>query len=89
MRFPSLGILFAVACIVPLLGGCQRDATVVRMQDAPNLAATYSPIGALPSHLEEELNPRLLRRFAAIHRPTQAQDSELVRLGRIDRKSVV
>jgi cytochrome c peroxidase len=83
MRHASLAILSAVSCMLNLLGGCQRDSTVVRMQDVPNLAATHLGLGALPSHLEEELNPRLLRRFSAIHRPMQAQDSELVRLGRL------
>jgi cytochrome c peroxidase len=83
MRLRSLAILFAVSCMPLLLEGCQRDATVMRMQDVPNLAATHMGLGAPTSNLEEELNPRLLRRFAAIHRPTQAQDSELIRLGRL------
>jgi cytochrome c peroxidase len=82
MRLPSLAIVFAVSCIALLLEGCQRDATVMRMQDAPNLAATHLGLGAAPSPVGEELNPRLLRRFAAIHRP-QTQDSELIRLGRL------
>jgi len=66
-----------------LLAGCQRDATIVRIQDLPALAATHSAIAATPLSDEGELNPRLLRRFSAIHRPTQGQDSEVVRLGRI------
>jgi cytochrome c peroxidase len=66
-----------------LLAGCQRDATIVRMQDLPALAATHSAIAAAPLSDQGELNPRLLRRFSAIHRPAQGQDSEVVRLGRI------
>jgi cytochrome c peroxidase len=85
MKSRSLATLFAVSCIsaLTLLAGCQRDATVVRMLDVPALAATHLAIGAPTSHLEEKLNPRLLRRFAAIHAPAPAQDSDLVRLGRI------
>jgi cytochrome c peroxidase len=64
-----------------LLAGCQRAATIVRLEDVPTLGATHSP--AAPSNDQEELNPRLLRRFSAIHRPTLGQDSEAVRLGRI------
>jgi hypothetical protein len=33
------------------------------------------------SNLNEDLKPRLLRRFASIHRPAQGQDSNLARLG--------
>jgi cytochrome c peroxidase len=66
-----------------LLAGCQRDATIVRLQDAPILDATHSATAAAPLNDQEELNPRLLRRFAAIHRPTQGQESAVVRLGRI------
>jgi cytochrome c peroxidase len=63
-----------------LLAGCQRDATIVRLLDVPTLAAHSA---AAPLNDQEELNPRLLRRFSAIHRPPQEQDSEAVRLGRI------
>jgi cytochrome c peroxidase len=64
-----------------LLAGCQRDATIVRLLDVPTLATTHS--AAAPLNDQEELNPRLLRRFSAIHEPTQGQDSDVVRLGRI------
>src|ERR1700722_10667160 len=84
MKIPSLATLFPVSCMaLAFVAGCQRDATVVRIQDVPTVAATHSVTGVAPSQLEEELNPRLLRRFAAIHRPTGMQDSELVRLGRL------
>jgi cytochrome c peroxidase len=62
-----------------LLAGCQRDATIVRL-DVPTFAATHSAAAPL---IDQELNPRLLRRFSAIHRPPQGSDSEVIRLGRI------
>lgn len=42
------------------------------------------PAAGLPRapEIQEELNPRLLRRFASIHSATNSSDSELVRLGR-------
>lgn len=85
MKIPSLAILLAAPCYtaLTLLAGCQRDATIVRLQDVPALAATRSAPEAQPSHSEEELNPRLLRRFAPIRAPAQTQDSDLARLGRI------
>jgi cytochrome c peroxidase len=63
-----------------LLAGCQRDATIVRLLNVPPLA---TPSAAAPLNDQEELNPRLLRRFSAIHRPPQERASEVVRLGRI------
>ncbi len=64
------------------LSGCEREPVVVRIQDFPLDAARQSATGP-KSDLNEELNPRLLRRFAPIHRAPQAPESDLVRLGRV------
>jgi len=54
----------------------------VCVQDFPAAATRQSTI-AQASDLPEDLHPRLLRRFASIHRPAQGQDSNLTRLGRV------
>jgi len=53
---------------------------LVRIQDFPAAATRQSTI-ASSSNLNEDLDSRLLRRFASIHRPAQGQDSNLARLG--------
>jgi cytochrome c peroxidase len=63
-----------------LVLGCQRESTVTRLKAIPFLEATPT---ASADKNPEELNPRLLRRFAAIHRSAVGQDSAIVVLGRI------
>jgi hypothetical protein len=46
------------------------------IQDFP-AAATRQSTMAPASNLNEDLDSRLLRRFASIHRPAQGQDSNL------------
>jgi cytochrome c peroxidase len=75
-RFYSIGI---AALLLSM--GCQRESTVTRLQDAAT--ADLRQLTAAQSPAEEELNPRLLRRFAAIHRPANAPDSTLIHLGRV------
>jgi cytochrome c peroxidase len=65
-----------------LVAGCHREPMVVRIETLPPAEARESALSP-GSNLDTELNPRLLRRFAAIHRPAQGQDSDLVRLGRM------
>jgi cytochrome c peroxidase len=60
-----------------LVASCQRDYGAVRIPD-------HAP-GGVPhaSEVEQELNPRLLRRFASIHASANSSESDLVRLGRM------
>src|ERR1700704_3237633 len=80
LRLSHCSMLWATGLI--LVAGCHREAVVVRLLDFPEASTRDSAI--LPSsNLHEELNPRLLRRFAPIHPAPQGQDSDLVRLGRV------
>jgi cytochrome c peroxidase len=71
--------IFCCGALILLLG-CQRESTVTRLQAIPLPEATLTASG---DNVVEELNPRLLRRFASIHRASSGPDSALVLLGRI------
>jgi cytochrome c peroxidase len=66
-----------------LVAGCQRDYGAVRVEDLPSAGRSPSEASFGAAEGAEELNPRLLRRFAAIHTPPKGQETNLVRLGRI------
>lgn len=59
---------------------CQRESTVTRL---PAIPATEITQTAIADKVDEELNPRLLRRFAPLPKVPGGLDSALVRLGRI------
>ena len=66
-------------CVVlALCAGCDRHSTIIRVRTLPS--ETDQPAVALA---DEDLNPRLLRRFAAITRVADVPDSALVNLGRL------
>jgi cytochrome c peroxidase len=62
-----------------VLSACQRDYTVLRLEAPPTADATQTA----DVKANQELSPRLLRRFASIHAATSRPDSALVRLGRM------
>jgi cytochrome c peroxidase len=62
-----------------MLAACQREYTVTRLEALPTADATQTA-GAT---VNQELSPRLLRRFAAIHAAPSPPDSALVHLGRM------
>jgi len=64
-------------CILLVLAACGRESTVSRLEDLPALDTNRSQVA------EQDLNPRLLRRFSAIHRPAQMKNTALVNLGRL------
>jgi hypothetical protein len=76
-RRTSLLLCVALA----LSGGCDRHSTITRLRTLPS-AATQFP-AASAGALDEDLNPRLFRRFAAISRLPQSPDSALVPLDRL------
>jgi cytochrome c peroxidase len=68
----------ALGCAALLLvASCQRDYDVVRIPDRP------APGIPRAADSEQELNPRLMRRFASIHASPKAPESDLVFLGRM------
>ena len=69
----SGGLLF-------LASGCDRDPAILRLAAIPSADAAQSAV----SHpgAPEEINPRLLRRFAPIHGAATGPESAQVRLGR-------
>jgi cytochrome c peroxidase len=69
--------------VVLLLVACQRESTLTVLQDLPSSDATRLTAAFASQNVDQELNPRLLRRFAAIHGPATAQESLLVTLGRM------
>jgi cytochrome c peroxidase len=69
-----------LCCIAPfVLSACQREATVTRLEAVSDVQATATAV--LP--INEDLNPRLLRRFAPIPRAPSGPDTPLVHLGRM------
>ncbi len=74
MRAVALSLLFLAA-------GCEREPDVLRLAAIPN--ADAAQIAVSRPGAQEEINPRLLRRFAPIHRASTSPESALVRLGRM------
>jgi cytochrome c peroxidase len=69
----------AIGCAAFLIVvSCQRDYGAVRIPDQP-----ASGIRRAVADPEQELNPRLMRRFASIHAAAKTPDSDMVRLGRM------
>jgi cytochrome c peroxidase len=66
-----------------MLAACQENSTVTRLDDG-QAAATIAPISRANAHSDEdELSPRILRRFAPISEVTGTGTSPLVSLGRM------
>jgi cytochrome c peroxidase len=82
LRSSCLAALGALGAMI-FLTGCHRESTITRLPDIPLSNAT--PLRGVGGSQEsqEDLSPRLLRRFSAIRRASSAPDSELVRLGRM------
>lgn len=70
--------VFLLWCVALALCGCDRQSSVTRVRTLPGEAAPSSV-----ALVDEDLNPRLLRRFAAIARPADVPDSPRVTLGRL------
>jgi cytochrome c peroxidase len=69
-----------VCCAAPLLlSACQRESTVTRLEAVANVQVTQSTAVSI----NEDLSPRLVRRFAPIHATPSGPDSALVQLGRV------
>lgn len=68
-------------CCAALLAsaGCQRESSVARLEAVATAQTTQ--INAAP--INEDLSPRLLRRFAPIQQAPGSPDSALVHLGRL------
>jgi len=60
---------------VLLFAGCQRESTIVQLHDIVSTDTTAAR--------SQEFNPRLMRRFASIHRVIEWQDLKRIKLGRI------
>lgn len=67
--------------LLVLCGGCGRDSSITRLHDVPLIDAVQTVKLNRAGELQEDLSPRLLRRFGAIQQPNNL-DSDLVRLGR-------
>jgi cytochrome c peroxidase len=84
MSLVPLSRAVVVGCtFAALLAGCQRASTVTRIESLPATDAKQMSDAGGASKLQDDLSPRLLRRFAAIHTPAAASNPELVRLGRM------
>jgi cytochrome c peroxidase len=76
-------ITLAWVGVLIFLVGCPRESTVTRLPGVPSADARQLTTEDKSQNFQNELSPRLLRRFAAIHRPPNTSDSALVRLGRM------
>jgi cytochrome c peroxidase len=81
LKFCQVGSSFCLALI--LLVGCERESTITRLRDIPLMESAEAATSDGTGQLREELSPRLLRRFVSIHRAPDAQESNVVRLGRM------
>ncbi len=61
--------------------GCDRESTITRLPDMPASAPELASMGLAPPS-DDELNPRLMRRFGAIVKPAPPSNPALVQLGR-------
>jgi cytochrome c peroxidase len=77
-RGAVLGLMVTV-----LMAGCQRASTVTRIETLPGTDTKQLSEGGSAQKLQDDLSPRLLRRFAAIHTPAAPENPALVRLGRM------
>jgi len=78
----QMGCAIGLAGIL-LAAGCQRDYGAVRVPDLPIVDLSQSTGRPELADSSDELNPRLLLRFASIHSPPKGRETDLVRLGRI------
>ena len=69
-----------VSIALLLVAACQRESTVSRLGAIPIAEATPT---ALADRVDQEINPRLLRRFAPLPKAPNGPDSDRVRLGRV------
>ena len=84
MRLVAIRRAAVVGCAFgALLCGCERASTVTRIESLPAKDAKQMNDAGGASKLQDDLSPRLLRRFAAIHTPAPAANPELVLLGRM------
>lgn len=70
---------FVWCAALVVLSACQRESNIARLEAVSSEHA--API--IVAQINEDLSPRLLRRFAPIQRPPIAPDSALVYLGRM------
>jgi cytochrome c peroxidase len=82
-RAPRCCAALAAFSVAVLLTGCQRASTVRRIETMPALDTQQTSDGGGAQKLQDDLSPRLLRRFAAIHTPSASANPELVLLGRM------
>jgi cytochrome c peroxidase len=65
------------------LAGCPHESTVTRLPSVATADAKQLTSEDKSENFQNDLSPRLLRRFAAIHQAPSTTESDLVRLGRM------
>jgi cytochrome c peroxidase len=69
-----------LGCALLWVGACQRESTVTRL---PAISSALASQSVTADKVNEDLSPRLLRRFAPLPQAPAGRDSDLVRLGRM------